>query len=99
MSRIQSYTAQRKSVPYTAFELLRVERRVRKELLRSAGISVGLMVIAATLGLLSPLPAMMFVAGSLIGHGLAMRYVFYEYSKPQLNSACQPDRVESPVAA
>jgi len=99
MSRIQSYTAHRRSVPSSAFELLRVERIVRKELLRSAGISVGSMVIAATFGLLSSLPAMMFVAGSLIGHGLAMRCVSYEYSKPQLDSACQADRVESSVAA
>ena len=98
MSRIQSHTAQHKLVPYSAFELLRVNRLVRKELLRSAGISVGSMVIAAIFGLVSPLPAVMFVAGSLIGHGLAMRCVSYECSN-QLENGCRADRVESTAAA
>jgi len=98
MSRIQSRTAQPKLILHSAFESLRLKRLVRKELLRSASISVGSMLIAATFGLLSVLPAIMFVAGSLIGHGLALLCVTHDYSN-NLGNSYLADRDESNAAA
>ncbi len=98
MSRIPSPSFYPNSISSLAIEASRIKRLARKELIRSAGISVGSMVIVATFGLLSPLPAIMFVAGSLIGHGLAMRCVSYECSNHRENSS-QSDRVESSAAA
>jgi hypothetical protein len=82
MQPIQFSTMGRSADSYQGVEPRRVNRLVRTELFRSAGISITSMIIAATLGLISPLPALMFVAGSLLGHGVAVHCVAYGISRP-----------------